>query len=49
MEVLHGLEELMSPSQNMKNYREKMLTSHPPIIPVLRKISFLFFFFSFSK
>jgi len=37
MEVFHGLEELMSPFQNMKNYREGMLASHPPIIPVLRK------------
>jgi len=35
LEVFHSLEEVMSPYQNMKNYRETMLSSHPPIIPVL--------------
>ena len=45
MEVFHSLEELMSPYQNMKNYRDKMLASHPPLIPVLRE--FFFFIFSF--
>ena len=41
MEVFHSLEELMSPYQNMKNYRDKMLASHPPLIPVLRESFFL--------
>jgi len=45
MEVFHSLEELMSPYQNMKNYRDKMLASHPPLIPVLREFFFFFFLF----
>lgn len=36
IETLKEMEELMSPYQNMKQYRDKMLSSMPPIIPVLR-------------
>lgn len=36
IDSLREMEEIMSPYQNMKNYRERMQQAMPPIVPVLR-------------